>query len=194
MATAEKDIPRTQRRDAVRNRAKVLDAARAQFAEKGLETQIEEIARRAGVGVGTVYRHFPTKEALLEALAIDRFESLAAAAREGLDLEDPWEGLVRLMRFGARLMAEDRALSEAMEQLPGICGPAAESSGLDALTDELVARAQAAGELRPDIVGDDIGALVCGLGRSTRTSGEGPVMSWERYLEILLDGLRAPRR
>src|SRR5262245_41249521 len=99
MSTAQIDTPRKQRSDAVRNRAKVLAAARRQLADRGLDTQIEQIARDAGVGVGTVYRHFPTKEALLEALAQDKFEGLAGAARAALEVEDPWQGFDDLMTY-----------------------------------------------------------------------------------------------
>jgi AcrR family transcriptional regulator len=193
MTTAERDIPRARRSDAVRNRAKVLDAARAQFAEHGLETQVDEIARRAGVGVGTVYRHFPTKEALLEALAQDKFERLADAARRALEVSDPWEGFVDLMTYAARSMSDDRGLAEAMDQRPEACGAAAEEAGLDELTAKLVERAKAAGELRPDVGPDDVPSLICGLGRAVRAGADGaPAMSWDRYLEIILAGLRAP--
>ena len=124
MATVAKQSlaePRAQRADARRNREKVLAAARRRFATDGLDTQVDEIARAAGVGVGTVYRHFPTKEDLLAALADDRFEGLAQAARDALEVEDPWRGFVGFMTYSARVMAEDRALSEAMDQLPGLC-------------------------------------------------------------------------
>jgi AcrR family transcriptional regulator len=192
MTTAQKDIARPQRADALRNRAKVLDAARRQLAEHGLETQIEEIARDAGVGVGTVYRHFPTKEALLEALAEDKFQGLATAARAALEVEDPWQGFVDLMTYGARTISDDRGLSQAMDQRPDICGAAAEDAGLRELTAELVERAQKAGALRADITADDIPSLICGLGRAVRAGAEGaPSMSWERYLDIILAGLRA---
>jgi AcrR family transcriptional regulator len=184
--------PPTQRADARRNRAKVLEAARHQFAEHGLETQIEQIARDAGVGVGTVYRHFPTKEALLEALAEAKFEGLADAARAALEVEDPWQGFVDLMTYAARTMADDRGTSEAMDQRSDICGAAARAAGLDELTAELVERAQAAGALRPDIGADDVPSLICGLGRAVRAGDDGsPAMSWERYLDIILAGLRA---
>ena len=193
MSTAEIDTPRKQRSDAVRNRAKVLAAARRQLAGHGLDTQIEQIARDAGVGVGTVYRHFPTKEALLEALAQDKFDGLATAAHEALELGDPWEGFVNFMTYAARKMSDDRGLAEAMDQRPEICGAAAAEAGLHDLTTELVERAQAAGALRPDISADDIPSLICGLGRAVRAGEEGaPTMSWERYLDIILAGLRAP--
>ncbi|MGH2953556.1 MAG: TetR/AcrR family transcriptional regulator [Solirubrobacterales bacterium] len=185
---------RAQRADAQRNRRKVLAAAAERFAEVGLEAQIDDIARAAEVGVGTVYRHFPTKEDLLQALADDRFEGLAAAAREGLSNTDPWAGFCDFMRYSAEVMAEDRGLSEAMDQRPGTCREAAEGAGLPALTAELVGRAQRSGELRQDLVPDDIPSLVCGLGRAVRANPGGKSMHWERYLEIMLAGMRAPAR
>ena len=193
MATAAKPpaAPRAQRADARRNREKVLEAARERFALHGLETQMDDIARTAGVGVGTVYRHFPTKEDLLQALADDRFEGLAGVAREALEARDPWQGFVEFMTYSARVMAEDRALSEAMDQLPGLCRSSAERVEMLALTGEVVARAQASGDLRPDLVPEDIPALVCGLGRTVRSEVERPTMSWQRFLEIMLAGLRA---
>ena len=194
MATAAKPppaVPRAQRADARRNREKVLEAARERFALHGLETQMDDIAGAAGVGVGTVYRHFPTKEDLLQALADDRFEGLAGAAREALEAGDAWQGFVEFMTYSAQVMAEDRALSEAMDQLPGLCRSSAERVEMLALTGEVVARAQASGDLRPDLVPEDIPALVCGLGRAVRSKLERPTMSWERFLEIMLAGLRA---
>ncbi len=192
--TATKPVPpATQRADARRNRAKLLESARARFAEHGLDAQIDDIARGAGVGVGTVYRHFPTKEDLLRALAEARFEALGEAADEALVAADPWEGFVEFMTFSARTMAEDRALSEAMDEHPEICSAAANKVELLEKTGEVVARAQASGELRPDIVAWDIPSLVCGLGRAVRASGDSPRMDWERYLEIMIAGLRAPK-
>jgi AcrR family transcriptional regulator len=189
--TPEKAAPRAQRSDARRNHAKVLDAARALFARDGLDAQIDEIARAAGVGVGTVYRHFPNKEDLLQALADARFESLAEAARRALEVEDPWEGFEQFMTYSARVMAEDRSLSEAMGARPGICAAAADRAGLERLTAEVVARAQASGQLRADAVPSDVPALVCGIGRAIDAIDGAPTMSWERYLQIILAGLRA---
>ena len=182
------------RADARRNREAVLVAARERFAKHGLESQMEDIARAAGVGVGTIYRHFPTKEDLLQALADERFAGLAEAARRALDDPDPWGSFADFMRYSAEVMAGDRALSEAMDQRPGTCREAAERAGLPELTEALVGRARRAGALRDGVVADDVPSLICGLGRATRPSeGAPPPMSWERYLEIMLDGLRAPK-
>jgi AcrR family transcriptional regulator len=182
---------RVQRADARRNRAKVLVSARKLFAKQGLDAQIDEIARDAGVGVGTVYRHFPTKEDLLQALADERFVGLAQAADAALEAQDPGHGFVEFMTYSARVMAEDRGLSEAMDQLPGLCRVAAERVEMLRRTDEVLTRAQESGDIREDLVAEDIPALICGLGRAVRSEVERPTMSWERFLEIILAGLRA---
>jgi AcrR family transcriptional regulator len=182
-----------QRADARRNRKRVLDAARLLLAEHGLDVHMERIARAAGVGVGTVYRNFPTKEDLLQALADERFVFFAERARAALGNPDAWQGFSELMRECARVTAEDRALSEAMDQLPGLCGSSATKAGLQELTGELIERAKADGTMRPDFSVDDIPSIMCGLARATAPREDGPpAMSWERYLEIILAGLRAP--
>jgi AcrR family transcriptional regulator len=191
-ATTPSDGARTQRADARRNRRKVLDAAKKTFAEDGLDVRIEKVARKAGVGVGTVYRHFPTKEDLLQALADDRFAGLAEAARKALDDPDAWNGFSGFMRYSAEVMAEDRALSEAMDQRPEMCAHAAEEVRLLEIVGELIERAKAEGALREDVVADDVPSLICGLGRGTREAVGRSSMSWERYLEIILAGLRPP--
>jgi len=193
----EKTAPaeeRALRADARRNREKVLRAARRAFAKEGLDAQMDDIAKAAGVGVGTVYRHFPRKEDLLRALANEKFSGLADAAREALEATDPWEGFVGFMTYGARTMAEDRALGEAMSQHPGICAEAADRAQLRELVGELVTRTQADGRLRADVVPDDIPALVCGIGRAVDAASGQPTMPWDRYLKIILDGLSAPAR
>jgi len=182
-----------KRADARRNRKRILEVARQQFSEHGLDVHIEQIAHAAGVGVGTVYRNFPNKEDLLQALVDERFAFFAEVARTALDDPDPWNGFCTLMRESARVTAEDRAVSEAMDQLPGLCNTAAEKVGLDELAGELIERAQASGAMRADFSIGDIPSVMCGLGRATASRKDGPPpMSWERYLEIILSGLRAP--
>jgi AcrR family transcriptional regulator len=194
MVTSVTPAPaRPLRADARRNRERVLEAARECFAHHGLDAQMDDIARAAEVGVGTVYRHFPTKEALVEAIAADHFDRLAASAREALDDPDPWAGFSRFLRESGRRQAGDRALAEVMAAEPELmCDAASRRPDLHEALAELVQRAQAAGKLRADVVPADVPMLICGVGRATLAGSKGPTMSPARYLEILLDGLRAP--
>jgi AcrR family transcriptional regulator len=179
------------RADARRNREKVLKAARAVFAEQGRDAQMDDVARRARVGVGTVYRHFPTKEALLQALSEEQFEIIAAYALEALERDDAWEAFLDVLWFGGERTAGDRAFSEIMAARGDI--PKAECPGetsLRATVDELMRRAQEAGKLRPDARIDDIPMLMCGLGSASAVPHPCPD-AWRRHLGILLDGLRA---
>jgi AcrR family transcriptional regulator len=181
---------RPLRADARRNREAVVKAARAVFARDGKAAQIDEVARRAKVGVGTVYRHFPTKEALLAALAEDRFAQVAGFAAEALEVEDPWEAFAGFLRRCARLNTSDRALSQMLIEQPGAMRAAALArQDLQAATATLVARAQAAGALRSDFAHTDIGLVMCSISSLGSTGWEGP--AWERMLALVLDGLRA---
>lgn len=190
-STTEPQAP-TLRADARRNRESILVAARKQFSDNGLDVHMEQIARAAGVGVGTVYRHFPAKEDLLQALADERFARFAEVARAALDDADPWNGFRRLMRESARTVAEDRGLSEAMDQLSGLCTVSAEKAGLFELVGELIERSKRSGAMREDFDVEDVPSLMRGLARATAPQANGPpAMSWERYLEIMLAGLSA---
>ncbi len=177
------------RADARRNRERVLKAARLVFAEHGREAQMDDVARRAGVGVGTVYRHFPTKEALVQALALDLFEGLVRGAREALQIEDPWEAFTHALWTGGNLLASDRAFTEiaSMAEMPITPELQTELNGIFL---ELVRRAQAAGQLREDIVLDDIPMVMCGIGMATAKPHCCPE-AWRRHLAIVIDGLRA---
>jgi AcrR family transcriptional regulator len=180
---------RPLRADARRNREKVLDAARAAFAEHGREAQIDDVARRAEVGVGTVYRHFPTKEALLVALAEDTFARLAERSRALLDREDAWEAFVAMLWDAGEAVTADRAFTEAMSmQLsPEPCPGQRE---LSVIAGELMRRAQAAGRMRADVLVDDVPMLMCGVGSATGRPHACPD-AWRRHLAIVIDGLRA---
>jgi AcrR family transcriptional regulator len=181
------------RADARRNREAVLAAARERFGKCGLECQMDDIARAAGVGVGTVYRHFPTKGDLIAALVSDRFERLAERAQAALAGEDPWQAFCDLMRYAAEFQVRDRALSEFLSSQPQLGQHEAVESGLADLTAELIAKAQRAGGMRKDAVVEDVPTLICGLGAVTAgAAGNMPELNWERYVEIMLDGLRAP--
>lgn len=183
---------RPLRADARRNRERVLAAARAVFSEQGHEAQMDDVARRAQVGVGTVYRHFPTKEALIEALAVDSFEQVTAKAKQALaTIEDPWEALTATLWAGAEILAADRSLAELLALIPGptLRGLPIEQELNETIT-ELLRRAQEAGAVRPDVVLDDIPMLMCGIGAATRKQHRCQA-AWRRHLTIVIDGLRA---
>jgi AcrR family transcriptional regulator len=182
---------RPLRADARRNREKVLAAARAVFSEHGRDAQIDDVARRAGVGVGTVYRHFPTKEALIEALMVAAFEAIAAQAEAALEVEDPWEAFTSVLWRGAEIMAADRALSEVFASIPGAMESAMPTvEGLTETVAEVIRRAQAAGALRGGLIVDDIPMVMCGIGSATKKEHRCSD-AWRRHLTIVLDGLRA---
>jgi AcrR family transcriptional regulator len=192
-ASSEKlGAERALRADARRNREAVIAAAKKLFADQGLEAQIPDVAKAAKVGVGTVYRHFPTKDNLIAALVAERFERLASKASECLETDDPWEGLCDFIRFSAQIQADDRGLCEVMGSRSEVMDAAARAAGLPELCDRLVKRAQRSGELRRDLIGEDIPMIACGLGRIVQAT-EGPAADrWPRLVEIILDGLRAP--
>ena len=179
------------RADARRNREKILVAARAVFAEQGVDAQMDDVARHADVGVGTVYRHFPTKEALLNALTDELFAVIAVHTRTLLTLDDPWEAFTRALWFGAEKTAGDRAFTEIMaaqRKWPARTCPGKED--LLVTVGELMERCKAAGRMRQDAMVEDIGLLMCGVGSASQM--EHPVPdAWRRHLAIMLDGLRA---
>lgn len=185
-------LERVLRADARRNREAVIAAAKKLFADQGLDAQMPDVAKTAKVGVGTVYRHFPTKDDLIAALAAERFERLAEKAREGIEAEDPWQGLCDFIRFSAEIQADDRGLCEVMGSRPEVMDASALAVGLDQLCDELVKRAQRSGELRKDLSWEDIPMIACGLGRITQATMGPATGRWPRLVEIILDGLRAP--
>ena len=182
-------LPRAQRADAQRNRQRVLDAAFEVFAVEGSEAPMDAIARRAGVGVGTVYRHFATKEALIEALVQLRFEEMRDRLDQALERDDdPWATIVGMFEHAAQLHAHDRVFAQMTDprQIPGV------APVLDELLvgwAELIARAKAQGTLRNDFEAADIPAVMCGLANVVMTADSEE--RWRRYLDILIDGLRA---
>jgi len=175
------------RADARRNHERILKAARAVFADQGIDAQIDDVAKRAKVGVGTVYRHFPTKEALRDALVRERFDEIAGYAREALQREDAWEGFCELIWRAAERNAVDRAFCEivAFTDQSSIV----EQCGLAASTGELMDRAKAQGKLRADATQTDIPIMMAGCGSVMRAHPAPEV--WRRYLTLMLDGLRA---
>jgi AcrR family transcriptional regulator len=183
---------RPLRADARRNRERVLAAAREVFAEHGPEAQMDDVARRAEVGVGTVYRHFPTKEALIDALVAEAFERLLVVAKEQAQREDDaWDALETTLWAGAEILAGDRAVSAIMSE---VYGPVNVDLDLQLQMTEtmtiLVDRARAAGALRQDVLLDDIPMVMCGIGMAT-CKPHHVADAWKRHLAIVIDGLRA---
>lgn len=185
---------RPLRADARRNRDRILDAARRAFAEQGLDVANEEIARRAGVGAGTLYRRFPTKQALINALFEQRLDELEPVFGRALAADDGWAGLVDLLQAAVALSARDQGFLETLAYELGPELPARLADRLFGPMAELLARAQAAGDARPDLVPDDLPVLLHMAGRSTGRRLDGRPMGpeeWPRYVAMLLDGLRA---
>jgi len=180
---------RPLRADARRNRERILVAARHACAEHGTSVQMDDVARGAGVGVGTVYRHFPTKDALIEALVAEKYRTAVEQARAALEVEDPWESFAGMLAGGAELMARDAALRDAFSRLgPNLPYAAAGRAEFEDLAGQVLTRAQEAGALRSDVTFEDVTALMSGLCASMAR----PDVDWRRHLGFLLDGLRAP--
>jgi AcrR family transcriptional regulator len=180
---------RPVRADARRNRLKVIGAAQEVFSEHGPDARMEEVAEKARVAVGTLYRHFPNKEALLEALIAERLGQIAECARNALREDaEPWEAFARVMRRLTGMAYEDRAFAHVVPLLEtgGELGEV--KRRVDILLKELVERAQEAGEMRPDIKADDLPPLFMGL--VLATPEEFSPARQERCVEVILDGLR----
>jgi AcrR family transcriptional regulator len=181
--------PRPRRADAVRNRERVLQAAEDAFATDGRTAQLDDIAARAGVGVGTVCRHFPTKQALLEAVLVHHYESLLAQAKAGLNAPEPGPAFERFVRSIVDFHGRHRAFAEHMASELELATQPARDQLMRAVT-ALVERAQHSGSVRSDIGPGDVSMLFTGVAHATAVLGDfGPTLR-ERYVQIILDGLR----
>jgi AcrR family transcriptional regulator len=182
---------RPLRADAVRNREKLLRAASAVLGEAGLDAPLEDIARRAGVSIGTLYNHFPDRAALLGAILPGQLSPLDPLAEQSLREPDPWRGFVTFLEGMFALQASDRGLNDAVARNPpGSVDPAAECPGFDQI-DVIIERARAAGKLRADFTVADLTALIWAMSRIIQESGDTQPPAWRRFLTVHLDGLRA---
>jgi AcrR family transcriptional regulator len=185
------------RADAVRNRQRILDAAREAFSEHGEDAQMDDIARRAGVGVGTLYRHFTTKEMLVGELIHVKLSEFAQRVRAKFEEEsDPWAAFEGGLREQTEVMARDAAhqrmpfaaSQEAMTRAQPAVSELREAWGV------VIDRAKEAGVLREDFQVDDIRTLMCGLGSMMAADACGVMpYDWRRQLDLFLDGVRTPR-
>ena len=184
---------RPLRRDAERNRQRILAAAAEVFSERGLDATLDEVARAAGVGVGTVYRRFPDKDSLVQELFRDRIDGLVAVAEQACAAADPWEGLVSYLEFAASAMAADLGLQQMMTFATyGRDRVCYARDRMRPVLGRLVERAQASGDLREDFQPADIKLIVFMLASLADCTAAGPDL-WRRYLGMLLDGLRRSR-
>jgi AcrR family transcriptional regulator len=188
---SDEPASRPLRKDAARNRALLVQAAREVFAERGLDASLDDVARRAGLGVGTAYRHFANKYELARAIFTDAIDQIIVKAEDAARLDDPWDGLVAFLEATAEAQTADRGLREV---LMGVHDPDDMKRVNERITAALattVERAKQAGAVRPDIELSDIGVVVLMLCMVADVTGDIAPDLWRRYLPMLLDSLRS---
>jgi AcrR family transcriptional regulator len=182
---------RPLRRDAERNRRRILAAAREVFAARGVDVTLDDIAHHAGLGVGTVYRRFPSREHLVEALFAERLDRMVELARAAGENSDPWAGLVGFAERSAADMAADRGLRDVVfSRAYGHEHVEAARARLEPEIDRLIRRAHAAGRLRPGVGGGDLVMLQFMIASVLEYSEQVQPGLWRRYLAVALEGLR----
>jgi AcrR family transcriptional regulator len=184
---------RPLRADAARNRARVLEAARTAFAEAGLDVGVEEIARRAGVGKGTLYRRFPTKEALVRAIFEDILDEIDRLVEDADAEPDAWTAFTRYLAATARMQASNQGFYDVVAQRLGAAALTDEQRArVMGATTTMLRRAQAAGVVREDLVPEDVQLMLRMVGATTRPAPDGTPMDdhWPRFLGLLLDAIR----
>jgi AcrR family transcriptional regulator len=179
------------RADAQRNLGRILEAASEAYAEVGPDVTIDEIARRAGVGHGTVFRRFPTKDALRAAVIRTRLDELLARAHELLDKPDAGAALDEFVWAAAEACRRDRTLFEGIDHCEGFAGVSEAKEELHDVVGRLIRRAHRSGALRRGLDSHDIGALVEAAIQASMHADRSD--AWRRYVQVVLDGLR-PRR
>jgi AcrR family transcriptional regulator len=183
---------RPLRRDAELNRRKIIESARIVFSERGFGATLDDIAHHAGLGVGTVYRRFPSKEHLVEAMFVERMDEIREMAEQALEESDPWEGFTDFLLRTATMHSDDRGLREVM--LSNSFGQervAAAKERMIPLAIELVRRAKESGQLRADFEATDLAIIHMMIGSVAEYTQDVQPDLWRRYLSVLLDGLRA---
>jgi AcrR family transcriptional regulator len=184
---------RKPRADGQRNRERLLQTAKAAFADAGPDVSLDEIARRAGVGIGTLYRHFPNRDAIVEAVYRREVQQLADAATRLLDTRSPGEALHQWMRLFVDYIATKKVIGSALSSIVGGVSELYAASGalIIGAMDTLVSRAAASGDIRPDTDSNDV--LRALVGFTYGNTGPGWEESALRLIDILMDGLRPAR-
>jgi AcrR family transcriptional regulator len=179
------------RRDALRNRELLVAAGRETFAEHGADATLEEVARRAGVGIGTLYRRFPSREALVEAIYEVHIAEVAAAAEDGAAAEDAWSGLVGFLECVLKLQAANLPLREVFLTHGGLEERIVEHRRrVGSQLDAMIARARDEGSLRDDFTLGDLTFVLWSFAPLFEATASVAPDAWRRHLQIVLDGMR----
>jgi len=184
-------MPTRTRADAVRNYERVLAAAAEVLAEKGAEAGVPEIAARAGVGKGTVYRCFPTKEHLVSAVVGERLRWFTDAARAAAERPDAWEAFVELLCDSAERQATDCTFADGLAHESALPEVAEARAAMHEAIDALMSRAQAEGRMRQGVTSHDMKVLFAGISQVLRAEGNKDPEAWRRYAGLVADALRA---
>jgi AcrR family transcriptional regulator len=189
----DKDRARKPRADSLRNREQLLTSAKSAFSDVGADVALEEIARRAGVGIGTLYRHFPTRDAILAAVYRREVEQLAASAKDLLETRPPGQALEAWLHLLVDYMATKRVIAPALRADPGEGSQVYAASGatINETLDSLTRAAIVGGDIRPDLGPDDVYRLIVGLSHGYDQPDWEP--SARRLIEILMVGLKPQR-
>ena len=189
---AQEPLVRPLRADAQRNRERILQAAAEVFADRGLDATLHDVAERAEVGVGTVYRRFPDKEALIEALFEDKVNRLIEFAEQAGAQPDPWKALIEFLEAIGEQQAKDRGLHEVLHGSGyGQDRVAAARNRMMPLITHILGRAQEQGSARPDVVPADLTVMMLMLSSMAIYTQDAQPDAWRRYLDLLIDSLRA---
>lgn len=193
MSPPNTTAPPVLRSDAERNRRRILAAARELFAERGLDASVEEIAARAGVGMGTLYRRFETKDALIDSIFQERLDEYTQLLERALGHADAWQGLRGFLEQALALQARDRGLKEILASARrGRRGVEARRGRIGPTIELLLQRAQQQGAVRDDVTATDIAMIMWGSGGVVDIAASVSPNLWRRYLGLMLDALCTP--
>jgi AcrR family transcriptional regulator len=183
-----------RRRDAIERHNRLITAAQRELAARGVNASLEGIARDAGVAIGTLYRHFPTRSDLLLAAFEPRLREFLDGAKEALEIDDPWEGFVSYLENLFRVQAGDRGFNDFLSRrFPGNADTERIHDQMCRQIESVLVRAQEAGQARPDIALADIVNLIWSNGRLMDATSTTAPKEWRRHLYLMLDAYRAER-
>jgi len=185
---------RPRRRDAVERHDRLIIAAQREFAARGVNASLEGIARDADVAIGTLYRHFPTRQDLLLAAFQPRLQEFSEGAMKVLEMEDPWEAFVSYLENLCRVQAGDRGFNDFLSRrFPGNADTERIHDQMCDQIESVLARAQESGQVRPDLAVADIVNLIWSNGRMMDATSTTAPNEWRRHLYLMLDAYRAGR-